>query len=86
MGINAFPEPIRAYPAAVRPDGSFSTEAPGVLARRLDAEYPDWCVWHGPRTGRFFAVTRYGPPLLVEAGTAGELVEWMRWMGAARRA
>ena len=59
-------------------DGSWVGKDPHEEARRLQAETLGWCVWWGPKTGRFFAITRKGhPPMLVEARTSGELIERM---------
>ena len=61
-------------------------EDPRLTARRLDAETAGWCVWHGSKTGLFWAVTISGPPVIVQGGTAGELVQCMRWFSAASKA
>jgi hypothetical protein len=66
------------------PDGPAAAEDPRAVARRIQAESPDWCVWFGPQTGLFLAITRRGVPLLVEARTPGDLVARMRWASTVR--
>jgi hypothetical protein len=67
-----------------QPDGG--PEDPRTVVRRIQAECPDWVTWWGPKTGQFWAITRNGDPLLVEAPTPGDLVARMRWVNTARRA
>jgi hypothetical protein len=69
----------------MRPDGTPVFEDPRVTARRIDLESPDWTIWYGRATGRFWAMSSDRELPLVEALTPGDLVARMSWARTARR-
>ena len=70
-----------------RPDGTFVTEDPRAVARRIEACSPGWLVWWGHLNNHYFAMPRSGPVVdLIEAATVEELLQWMGWTTAARTA
>ena len=51
-----------------------SHEDPQDSAWQLRQRSRQWICWYGNRTGRYWGVTRYGPPVIAEGGTPKELL------------